>query len=491
MIRYILLLLIIPSIIHAEVLTLKEAIAIGLQNSFDIKSEQMVEKIREESINISESKFDPVFAASVNAGAYDTPTSYAPYNMDYINEKRFNGSATLTKLHQTGFTGEFALKTSRTDTNNPYEELDPSYKTVFLMNITVPLMKNFGKDINSVDLAKSKLALKQAKLQLYNKMIAKTASIETAYRNVTKTKEVLKLAVQASDLAKSLLESDKQRFNAGIAPITEVQEAETAVAAREEQVILAQSNVDAALNNLDNLLNMDGNLQNVDTEPLTNNWINFDINDAYMTALKIRPDIATMTVELQKYDLTIKYLKNQELPELDIVNTLGVIGYSGDEKVRNNFNGTYPDSVYDVADTDGFEVFVGLNFKYPLGGKSAKAKTASASSEKRRAAYNLKKSERDAKKEIKDAAIVIESGKKRYDISQTSINLAEITLSQEMKKLKEGLSDTFRILKFQNDVIDAKMRSINALYDYNLGLAMLYKADGTNLDRYGFKLENN
>jgi len=477
-----------PALLYAGTLSLKDAIAIGLENSFEIKSQKLVQEITEENVTQAESKFDPILSASIDGRLADSPTSYAPYNMDYLRQNTYTGTAKLTKLHKDGFTGEFALKTQRIDSNSPYEELSPAYKTVFMMNLTVPLLKNFGKETNNISLKKSIMVTRQAKFALYSRMIDKTAQIETAYRNLTRTNEVLRLAVMSKELAESLLKSDRIRFKAGIAPITEVQEAEAAVAARDEEVVLAETNVSTALNTLDNLLNMQSDLTDIQTESLSKDWIEADAVSTYTTALKMRPDIAQQRIEIEKHNLTIKYLKNQELPELDIVNTLGVIGISGEEQLNSDFKGNYSESAYDMADTEGYELYLGLNFKYPLGQRNAKSKSAAASAEKRRSVYNLKNIERNIKKEVKDAVIIIANSKKRYEISQTSIRLAEKTLEQEMKKLKEGLSDTFRILKFQNDVVSAKLRSINALYDYNKGLAMLHKADGTNLDRYGFKI---
>ena len=163
-------------------------------------------------------------------------------------------------------------------------------------------------------------------------------------------------------------------------------------------------------------------------------------------------------------------------------------GLSGDERTSNRFDGGYQDSVFDTGRGSGYEMFVGVNFSVPIGQRGAKAKAAAAQGEKYRSVYALKKMETDIKTEVKNAATLIDSSRKRYEVSQTFMTLSEKTLSQEMKKLKEGLSDTFRILKFQSDVIEAKMRAVNALYDYNRGMALLYKSDGTNLDREGFRI---
>jgi outer membrane protein TolC len=489
--KYILPLMLLPFVAGAQPLSLKDAVSIGLKNSFDIQSEKVLIEVRKEQITQEDAKFDPIVTANAGAKFSDMPTAYAPYNTDYLREKTYSASAGISKLHHAGFTGAFSLSSRRLDTNNPYENLDPSYKTVLRMDLTLPILKNFGKDINATGLKQREIAMQQARLELYSKMVGKTEEIETAYRNLARTTEVLKLNISARELASELLESDRKRFNAGIVPITEVQEAEAAVAVRDEQVVLAKTGVADAMNKLNSLLNPMEYYDELTTEPLAKNWIEVSTGEEYETALKARPDIENLRAELAKQDLTIKYLKNQELPELDVVNTLGVIGLSGSERTDNHFEGNYADSLYDMSDAEGYEAYIGLSFKYPLGQRASKAQTAAANSEKRRAVYRLKNSEVLIKKEIHDAATIITNSKERYEISLTSIRLAETTLEQEMKKLKEGLSDTFRILKFQNDVISAKIRSINALYDYNRGIAMLYKADGTNLDRLGFKIGEN
>jgi outer membrane protein TolC len=66
--------------------------------------------------------------------------------------------------------------------------------------------------------------------------------------------------------------------------------------------------------------------------------------------------------------------------------------------------------------------------------------------------------------------------------------LAQTSLDQESTRLSDGLSDTFHILQFQNDLIAAQLSQLDARIDYQLGLAALYKAMGTNLARDGVLL---
>ena len=69
-------------------------------------------------------------------------------------------------------------------------------------------------------------------------------------------------------------------------------------------------------------------------------------------------------------------------------------------------------------------------------------------------------------------------------MAERFVSLAETTLKQESRRLDEGLSDSFRILDFQNSVISARIRKAAAVADFNSGLADLHRAIGDNLSRY-------
>ena len=71
------------------------------------------------------------------------------------------------------------------------------------------------------------------------------------------------------------------------------------------------------------------------------------------------------------------------------------------------------------------------------------------------------------------------------DISTRFDNLAKISFKQEIRRLEEGLSNSFRVLTFQEKMISASISQIAALVEYNKSLASLSYAMGTNLLRHG------
>ena len=90
--------------------------------------------------------------------------------------------------------------------------------------------------------------------------------------------------------------------------------------------------------------------------------------------------------------------------------------------------------------------------------------------------------------EIKIALDNIESSRDRIEVADRFVHLAKKTLSQEEQRMKKGLSDTFRILIFQNSLINAKIRKVRAMVDHQKALAQLYRAMGTNIQRYDMAL---
>ena len=108
----------------------------------------------------------------------------------------------------------------------------------------------------------------------------------------------------------------------------------------------------------------------------------------------------------------------------------------------------------------------------------------SAEAEQSQALYNFRRLEVSAETEIKNALVVLGRGKERLVVSDRFVSLAETTLEQEDRRMQEGLSDSFRLLSFQDALIEARIRRATAMTDYRKGLAILYTAMGQNLEHY-------
>ena len=102
----------------------------------------------------------------------------------------------------------------------------------------------------------------------------------------------------------------------------------------------------------------------------------------------------------------------------------------------------------------------------------------------------VRNEEQTIRVDVRNAVRGVESGAKRVAAARASTLLQRKKLEAEQKKFDNGMSTSFEVLTFQNDLQDAQLSEIRALLDYQTGLADLERAQGTLLEARGLKLES-
>jgi outer membrane protein len=83
--------------------------------------------------------------------------------------------------------------------------------------------------------------------------------------------------------------------------------------------------------------------------------------------------------------------------------------------------------------------------------------------------------------EIKNGVRTVEANYKRILAYTTARELAEQKLAAEEEKRRVGMSTNYMVLSYQRDLANARISELNAIISYNVSLASLEKAMGTNL----------
>ncbi|QAR32198.1 TolC family protein [Geovibrio thiophilus] len=470
---------------NAETFSLTDAIKAGLENGLGIKAAGLSADAAKETVQTYRAEFDPYVSASAGVEDYKDPNSYSVYDTDFRTKRDFTGGISITKKHEAGFTAEVSADSARLRNNDEREELNPAYRTGVEFRLSFPLLKNYGRDTGTAGIRTAENTSAAYGLDYFASALDTAYSAETAYYAYQRALGVLAYREESGRLAAKLLEANRKKLESGVIPVTEVQEAETALASRDEQIIAARQEVRRTKNILENIINAD--LANGAEIPALRGMDDgLPVSAVFLEhAREKRPDMLKQKLALASSDIKIQYLRNQELPELDFKGSLGINGLSGHEASENRFDGSYLGSLPYASDSGGYSWYAGVNFRYPLGNRAARAESAAAGSEKLRELIIMKKLDADTVTEIRNAFVLIEGSRERHGVAGRFRALAEKSLAQETRRMEEGLSDTFRILDFQDDVIEAKIRELDALYDYNTGLAKLYRASGENLSRYG------
>ncbi|MDO9079486.1 MAG: TolC family protein [Desulfuromonadales bacterium] len=476
-----------------QILPLQEVLFRGLERNFDLQAQRLNLPIGREEITAESARFDLTADAAVSTSGERTLSAATSFTDPYGRRRQSGGTLGLGKEFESGLDARLALESSRLSSNAVTPGLDPEYRTYLILDFTQPLLRDFGRAVNTTDLRLADQRLEQARYGYLDQAQRLAEELELAYFELARSHEILRLRIESRELARELLAGNRDKFEAGIVPITEVQEAETAGAARDEQVVFARQQMEIAANRLKNLLEIshDDPLAVVllRTEPLPGiDQVWPPLETALSTALVARPDLERQRLEIASREIRLAYFQNQKLPRLDLDASLGVNGLSGDAEAPATpgalaNRGDYWHSLDQAASGDGYAWFAGLRFDYPLGNRAAVARYRQAGHEKRQALYRLKGLESTVETEVRNALTAVERGFERVQVAERFQQLADITLIQEMERLQEGLTDTFRILDFQSMVIEARVRKANALVDFNAGLSSLYRAMGANLER--------
>lgn len=473
---------------HWPVMSLKEAVRLGLEKNFDLQAQRTELPKADSDVEAQKARFDFTLDAAAQASGERIAGGDALTGTGARTQVARVG---LARQFKTGLSSQLSLQSSRAVGNTLSMLRDPEYRTGLELDLRQPLLRNRGADVNTTDLLQAQLTRKQADLLFSAQAQRLAQAVELAYLDLAQAIHVYQFRIESRDLANRLLEANRQKLEIGVIPVSEMQEAETAVAARDELVLLARQQVESAGNRIKGLLGimqdypLEKHFYRTENLPLPGQEFP-SLEQALELALRTRPDLEAARLEVASRQLRIAYQQNSRLPQLDLVATLGVNGLSGEGK--NGFSSDdrrdYPDSLQRMSEADGYQWMTGLEFSLPLGNRAAEAGYRRSVQERRQAVYNLKSAENTVETEIIDALVQVRRSLERFQVGGRFEKLAETTLEQEMERLHVGLSDTFRILDFQDKVIAARISKVTALADYNRGVANLYLAMGRNLERF-------
>jgi outer membrane protein TolC len=469
-----------------ETLSLQQALAMGLKYNFDLQIARLDVERADAGIMGEEGRFDILAELGLGVSREERPAASSALADDLVSSDQASAEAALSKTFTTGLQTRLSLTGESSDTDLLGDQLDPAYRTYLVLDFTQPLLKDMGIDINTTSLQIAKTRQQQAALGYLDEAQQLAADIELAYLALVQADEEYRYAILARDLAQELLDGNQRKFNAGLVPVTEVNEARSAMAGREENMLLTEQQVTLARNQLLDLIEQgEAHLPQswkADLPEITEAE-KPDLMNALATGLKTRPDLQQARLEIESRKIALVYADNQRLPRLDLEASLGLNGLSGDGD-NANYDGDWHRSASRALEQDGQSWYAGVRFSVPLQNRTAKARYRDAAAQDKQSIYRLRRAEISAETVIRSAHAVLDLGEERLKVAKRYADLAQTTLEQETRRLQEGLSNTFRVLTFQNALVDAKIREVSAKTDYYRAQASLYRAMGTNLERY-------
>ena len=465
-------------------LTLKETIERVLKNNISISVQSYNSKINAQFIFEKEAVFDPTIDFEFTiAEETRQSTTVSTLSDPKSRNKDYDWDLSVTQKFITGGDYEFSFDSNKSETSSSLSSLNPVYSTDLALTVTQPLLKDFGIDLNKREIYIAKNDQKISDHQF--------TDAENIYWDLVFSIEDLKVKETSLQRARDLEKQVKAQVDVGTLAELEILQAKSDVASREERLLNAQNLIDDNGDNLKSILNFsfdseEGLIKIIPADsPVFKPGSENSLEEALQTALIHRPDLLAKKKELDNRNIETKYNENQMLPTLDLIGSLGLNGLSGDSATTN---GAYDTTLSEAFSTKFGLWEFGLNLSYPLGNRAAKSKLAAKRLEVAQLLLDIKELEKNIVVEVREAHRQIKTDIKRVQATRVARKLAEEKLNAEEKKFKVGLSTSFNVLEFQEDLAEKQSNEIKAVIDYNKSLNRLNQVMARTLEEHDIKL---
>lgn len=479
-----------------RIATLNELIVLGLTTNLGLRIDQLQVEADVQAVIIEDAAFD---SELYSLAGYSNRTTPYVTQMDSgrLTAQEVSAEIGIRQRFTTGLSGSLSLRSTRTSDVDQFSSLDPSYQNTLMLELDQPLLRRRGSDINTTALQRSRYQLQQAELTYLLQAQTLALQLESAVRSLAGQEQTVDLRKQALELADQLLRANQARFDEGLVPITEVQEAQAARAARQLRYAEARQQQDLQLAQLRRHLNRqlpadfaaESLIFNRQSD-LPYSTADHDIATSLAVARHNRLDLEISRLAVKSSQVQQGYLENQLQPQLDLQLQAGISGLSGRDSSNPNhaYRGGVTDSFGSMAQADGHHWGAGLEFSIPIGNREARSRLFQSQAVTRQQQYRLADLDVQLEFEVEEQVINLEHSARQLTIADEFERLATIALEQEQRRVEAGLSDTFRLLSFQDNMIDARIDRLQAATRYQLALAQLAYVRGEILERYNINL---
>jgi len=481
-------------------LSLEDCIARTLKSNLGVAIQVLSPQSSAQSLASAKEKFLPTFSLGYTK-AHSETASYSYLESSSSSEgvisKTDNFTFRGTESLPYGGTLTLAATDYKTDSTTKYQTVNPHYNTNLSISYTQPLLKSFGYDISRYSILVARNDLTVSERQLEQSISDTIYSVESAYWNLVYYIERLKVGQQSLRLAKDLLEKNQRSVEVGTLAPMEILSAKAEVATREADLIQYETQVKSGEDQLKVLLNLPEDearaitaITPLDAPPSQPRTV--DLDEALTTALQLRPDLAATKVGIQTKELSVRYQKNQMLPDLSLAASFSSPGMSGTELLYQDDDpstgiivGTVPGGVSGAfADSFKFKYpnwSVGLTLSIPTSSIFSRASYKLAQVSLKEQILTFENEKQQLYLEIKNAVRSVESNYKRIQAYKVARELAEQKLAAEEEKLTVGQSTNYTVLTYQRDLADARISEVNAIVTYSISLASLDHSMGANM----------
>lgn len=455
-------------------LTLEEAIIRALANNYAIQVASYNPAVETTRVVEAEAVFDAAFFGSVGRNNVDRPSGsqLVSTDLDIVNS-----AFGIRKLLPSGALVSASYGLNRSRTNLEFQEINPEYTSNFILEARQPLLRGFGIDFNRslIVIAQNDRRVSE---QTFARQVRETIRlVEELYWRLVQARRDIVITARVLGDFETIYEYLEARQAFDITPVqlaatkANLEQSRTDFILRRAAVFDAEDRLTAIMNSSE--VDLADDVEIIPTSAPRLHPMLLNRLSEVQTALNRREEIREQEIRVESAKVLVGRQANQELPNLDLVfrTTYDGLGISADDSFDQLTQGNF------------ITYFVGVEFEYPIGNRSARA-----GSQRSRLQFNQQKAELQRVMEdvILETNLAVRQVSTAYDAITPSFLSAEAREREVDSIVARAERRDFVVLNQElgarQSLADARRTLLAAMVAYNIALIDLERAKGTLLD---------
>lgn len=347
-----------------------------------------------------------------------------------------------------------------------------------VIEFTHPLLRGAGAAVGTADLRTARRSERIGLLGFKSAVAAIVTATVYAYRNVVQAMRAVEIGERSLQRSRDLLEINRLLIQTGRMAERDIVETEANIAERELALTEARGALDRARLALLDILDIDGEVRIRPTGALRVEPARHDPGRSLELALENRPDYLRSMLETENAQTELLLAEDARRWDLGIT-----------ASARFAHSGRTLSEAYGRFDED---YSLGLRLAVPIGApaRARQRALARARTALRRSRLQLAEIRQAIDLEVRDAVHDAAVQYRRTELAGKARMLAEEKLEVERAKLRAGLSSNFRLVRFEDDLVQSQGNEVDATVSYLNALTKLDTIQGTTLRTWRIEIDS-
>jgi len=390
--------------------------------------------------------------------------------------------------------------------NSPYEAINPTLYSNFQVILTQQLLAGFGISSNERYIQIARKNLNITDLAFRAQVIATVTQVENIYWDLVNAYQDEQVKERSLAFAERTLQDDQKQLQLQAIPSMQVDKDQSDVATSEGDLTVSRANL--RLNELliKNALTKtdDEAIDEMPVIPLDRSGpadpnASKSIDDLIAEAEKNRPDVSQDELAMQVAEMSLKSIKNELLPTLNVYGFYEGAGIAGPKNPTCNL--TPAECTSDLPTGFGSmfqntfnysspEYQFGMNLQINLRNRVAKADQFRASLEFRQRQITFEEQKKSIRFDVRNSLFALQQAQARVDAATKARDLAQHTFDVTEQEQQLGAKSSSDTLAAQHDLSIAESLLVAAQTAYEKAKVDIDRATGETLEQTGVSIDD-